>query len=112
MFNFTKHKRKKYFCFDCHQCFYSEVLRSKHRENCIEVNGTQAVKMPEKYIDKNGKERPRCVYFRNHHKQLPAPFVINADLECNLKKVSSCQQSDSKSYTEKYQKHISCAYGY
>ena len=28
------------------------------------------------------------------------------------KKISSCQPSDEKSYTEKYQKHTACGFGY
>ena len=94
MFNFTKHKGKKYFCMYCLQCFYSNESLAKHRLNCKAINGVQAVKLPEKYIDKNGVERTPCVYFKNHHKTLPVPFGIYADLECNTEKISGCQPSD------------------
>ena len=40
------------------------------------------------------------------------PFGICADLEANTEKISGCQPSDKKSYTEKYQKHTACGYGY
>ena len=96
MINFTKHKGKKHFCMHCLQFFYSRESLAKHREYCIAFNGVQAVEMPKPYIDKNGKERAPCVYFRNHHRELPVPFVIVADFECNTEKVSSCQQSDKK----------------
>ena len=33
---------------------------------------------------------------------MPVPFVIYAD----------CQPSNAKSYTEKYQNHTGCSYGY
>ena len=112
MFNFTKHKGKKYFCMYCLQCFYSNESLAKHRLNCKAINGVQAVKLPEKYIDKNGVERTPCVYFKNHHKTLPVPFGIYADLECNTEKISGCQPSDKKTYTEKYQKHTACSFGY
>ena len=68
--------------------------------------------MPEKYKDKNGVERSPCVYFKNHQNSLPVPFDICADLECNTEKISSCQPPDKKSYTEKYQKHTACSFGY
>ena len=42
---------------------------------------------------------------RNHHRQMPVPFVTNADFEAITEKVRSRQPSDSKSYTNKYQKH-------
>ena len=100
MYHFSKHKEKKHFCKNCFQCFYSEDVLAKHITNCIEINGVQAVEMPKPYIDKNGVERAPCVYFQNHHRQLPVPFEIIADFECNTEKVSICKQSDSKSYTE------------
>ena len=81
MFNFTKHKGKKHFCMNCLQCFYSKEALAKHREYYIAINGVQAVEMPKPYIDKNGAERIPSVYFRNHHRQLPVPFVIYADFE-------------------------------
>ena len=112
MFTFTKHKGKKHFCMHCLQCFYSNESLAKHRLNCIAINGVQAIKMPEKYIDKNGVERTPCVYFKNHHKTLPVPFGIYADFECTTEKISGCQPSDKKSYTEKYQKHTACSFGY
>ena len=68
--------------------------------------------MPEKFKDKNGVWRSPCVYFKNHHKSLPVPFSIYAAFECTTEKISSCQPSDKKSYTEKYQKHTACSFGY
>ena len=116
MYNFTKHKGKKHFCRHCLQCFYSNESLAKHRVNCIAINGVQAIKMPEKYTDKNGVERSPCVYFKNHHKSLPVPFCIVADFEANTEKVAdleaNTEKSDSKSYTEKYQKHTACSFGY
>ena len=112
MFTFTKHKGKKHFCRHCLQCFYSKESLAKHRVDCIAINGAQAIKMPEKYTDKNGVERSPCVYFKNHDKSLPVPFGIYADFECTTEKISSCQPSDRKSYTQQYQKHTACSFGY
>ena len=112
MYNFTKHKGRKHFCMNCLQCRYSKEALAKHRENCIAINGVQAVELPKPYIDKNGVERIPSVYFKNHHKQLPVPFVIYADFESNTEKISGCQPSDEKSYTEKYQRHTACSFCY
>ena len=112
MFTFTKHKGKKHFCMQCMQCFYSNESLAKHKVNCKAINGVQAVKLPEKYIDKNGVWRTPCVYFKNHHKSLPVPFCIVADFECITEKISGCQPSDRKSFTHKYQKHTACSFGY
>ena len=48
MFNQTKNNNKKHFCMHCLQCFSYERVLTDHKENCIELNGTQAVKMPTK----------------------------------------------------------------
>ena len=78
MFNQTKHEHRKYFCMYCLQCFSREDVLTEHKNNCISINGKQAINMPEKG-DK--------VYFKNHHKQLPVPFVIYADFEALTEKI-------------------------
>ena len=103
MFNQTKHEHRKHFCMHCLQCFSREDVLTEHKNNCISINGKQAIKMPEKG-DK--------VYFKNHHKQLSVPFVIYADFEAITEKVLGCQPSNEKSYTEAYQKHTDCGFGY
>ena len=50
--------------------------------------------------------------FNNFHKQLPVPFMIYADFEAITEKIEGCQQDVGKSYTEAYQKHVDCGYGY
>ena len=103
MFNQTKHKNKKHFCMHCLQCFSSERVLNNHKDNCIEINGTQAVKMP----DKNNN----ILSFNNFHKKQPVPFVIYADFEAIIEKISNCQPNNDKSYTEAYQKHTDCGFG-
>ena len=104
MYNQTKHKERNHFCMHCLQCFSSERVLTNHKENCIQVNGTQAIKMPTK--DDN------ILKFNNFHKQLPVPFVIYADFEAIIEKIHGCQRHDDESYTEAYQKHTDCGYGY
>ena len=50
--------------------------------------------------------------YNNFHKQQPVPFVIYADFEAITEKISGCQPNNKKSYTEAYQKHTDCGYGY
>ena len=38
--------------------------------------------------------------------------MIYADFESITEKISICQPSDQKSYTEKYQRHTACSFGY
>ena len=104
MYNQTKHEHRKHFCMHCLQCFSSERVLSNHKDICIQVNGTQAIKMPQK--DNN------ILKFNNFHKQQPVPFVIYADFEAITEKIHGCQQEGKKSYTEAYQIHTDCGYGY
>ena len=103
MFDQTKHNCKKHFCMYCLQCFSREDVLAEHVKNCLSINGKQAIKMPKK---------GQHVNFRNYHKQIPAPFVIYADFEAITEKVHGCLPNNEKSYTEAYQKHIDCGYGY
>ena len=86
MFHKTKNKNKKWFCKSCLQCFSSENVLIKHKENCLSINGKQSVKLEEGIIK-----------FKKYFKQIPVPFKIYADFECNFKKVK-CNEG---SYTEK-----------
>ena len=104
MYNQTKHEHRKHFCMHCLQCFSSDRVLINHKDICIQVNGTQAIKMPTK--DNN------ILKFNNFHKQQPVPFVIYADFEAITEKIHGCQQEGKKSYTEAYQKHTDCGYGY
>ena len=111
MYNQSKHKERKHFCMYCLQCFSSERILANHVNNCLTINGEQAINMP--------KQGENILKFNNFHKQLPVPFVIYADFEAITKKVQGCEQSeemkkdkDTRSYTEAYQTHEDCGYGY
>ena len=85
MFHKTKNKNKKWFCKNCLQCFSSENILIKHKKDCLSINGVQSVKVEEGIIK-----------FENYFKQLPVPFKIYADFECNLKNVEIYEGSYTK----------------
>ena len=97
MFHKTKSKNKKWFCRSCLQCFSRESVLVKHKENCLSINGKQSVKLEE-----------RITEFENYFKQIPVPFKIYADFDCNLRSVESYEGS----YTKKYQDHVPCSFAY
>ena len=111
MYNQSKHKERKHFCMFCLQCFSSERILENHANNCLTINGAQAINMP--------KQGENILKFNNFHKQLPVPFVIYADFEAITKKVQGCKQSEEmeneknkRSYTEAYQTHEDCGSAY
>ena len=82
MFHKTRNKNKKWFRKSCLQCFSSENVLTKHKEDCFSINGKQSVKL------ENG-----IIEFENYSKQIPVPFKIYADFECNLRGVESYEGS-------------------
>ena len=64
----TKNKNKKWFCKSCLQCFSSENVLIKHKEDCLSISGQQSINL------KKGSTE-----FKNYFKQLPVPFTIYAD---------------------------------
>ena len=97
MFHKTKNKNKKWFCKSCLQCFSSEKVMIKHKEDCLSINGVQSVDVEEGIINSE-----------NYSQQLPVPFKTYADFECNLQ--------DTEIYdglcTKKYHDHVPCSYAY
>ena len=89
MFHKTKNKNKKWFCKSCLQCFSSENVLIKHKEDCLSINSQQSINLEKETIE-----------FKNYFKQLPAPFKIYADFECNLKNVECYEGTDTKKYHE------------
>ena len=72
MFHKTKNKNKEQFCRSCLQCFSGESVLIKHKEDCLSINGKQSVKLEKGIIE-----------FENFFKQIPVPFKIYPDFECN-----------------------------
>ena len=95
MFHKTKNKNKKWFCKSCFQCFISENVLTKHKEDFLSVNGQQSVNLEEGIIE-----------FKNYFKQLPVPFKIYADFECKLRDAEIYEGS----YTKKYHEHVRCSF--
>ena len=72
MFHKKKNKNKKWFGKSCLQCFSSEKIRIKHREDCLSINGVQSVKVEEGII----KLKIILSNYRLHLKFMPISSVI------------------------------------
>ena len=91
MFHKTKSKNRKWFCKSCLQCFNSENILIKHKEDCLSINVEEGI-----------------IKFENYSKQLPAPLKIYADFECNLQDTEIYEGS----CTKKYHDHVPCSYAF
>ena len=68
-----KTKNKKCFCRSCLQCFSDKNVLTNHKENCLNINGVQSVKLEKGIIE-----------FKNYCRQIHCPFKIYADFKFNL----------------------------
>ena len=57
----------------------------KHEEDCLSIDGKQSVQLEEGTIE-----------FQNYSKQIPVPFKIYADFECNPESVENYEGSYTK----------------
>ena len=78
----------------CLQNLTTKEILNNHREQCLLINKTQAVKY-ETGINN----------FKNYEKQIPIPFKIYADTECLLKRINIKEGKYTKLFI-KYQNHI------
>ena len=58
---------------------------TEHKKDCLSINGKQSVKLEEGTTE-----------FENYFKQIPVPFKIYADFECNLESAESYEGSYTK----------------
>ena len=57
----------------------------EHKENCLSINAKQSVKLGKGITE-----------FKNYFKQIPVPFKIYTDFECNLRGVEYYEDSYTK----------------
>ena len=50
MFHKTKNKNKTWFCKSCLQCFSSQNVLIKHKEDCLSINGQQSINLGKETI--------------------------------------------------------------
>ena len=55
-------------------------------------------------------EGNNIIKYNHGEKSMKVPFVIYADLECILEKMSTCMDNPNESYTTKINKHILSGY--
>ena len=100
----TKNTAKKFFCKHCIQHFPSEDRLEKHMMDCIVLTKCQAIQMP---------AEGEVIKFKSFRETVKIPFVIYADLESILQKLTVTQKEEmGQEQTEKLQKHVACSYGY
>ena len=103
MYDHTLHCGRKHFCHYCLQAFSTEELLKNHIKNCFKINGKQRIVMPKK---------GEFVKFRNQERKIKSPFIIYAAFESISLSENNDKQNPKEFYTNKWQNHIACSYGY
>ena len=101
----SKCDNRKHYCERCLHGYTREDLLDAHKPECRGIGQTAVrVEIPE--------EGKNALAFQNHHKQLPAPYIIYADLEPLTAKVEGPELDPTKSNTQRTQHHEACSYSY
>ena len=103
MYDHSLHRERKHFCRYCLDAFIKEEILKRHIKDCFKINGKQRIIIPKK-----GK----YVKFKNFERKIKSPFMIYADFESILGPEDNGKQNPNEFYTNKYQKHVACSYGY
>ena len=96
MYDYSLHRGRKHFCRYFLHAFITEEILKRHIKDCFKINGKQTIK-------------GEYIKFKNFERKIKSPFIIYLDngiLEDNGK------QNPNESYTNRYQKHVACSYGY
>ena len=88
----TSNNNGDYYCLHCFHSYRTNNKLRRHERLCDKHDYCH-VEMP--------KEDNKILKYNHGEKSLKAPFIIIADLECILPKISSCQNNPEKSYTER-----------
>ena len=94
----TSNHKEDFYCF----CAYSTRNKLEEHKKIWENNKYCNVEMPTK--DNN------TIEYNQREKSIKLPFVIYADLECLLEKISTCQNNPNESSTTEINKHTPSGY--
>ena len=105
LYDQSKHRDCRYFCERCLHVYVREDILKSHRPECRGI-GQTAVRVETSEKSKNK------LTFQNHHKQLPARYIIYADFEALTTKVEGPELDHTKSNTQRIQHHEACSFSY
>ena len=97
----TSNHNGDYYCLNCFHSYSTENKFNAHKKVCENLDYCN-IKMP--FNDNN------LINYNNGEKILKLPFIIDADLECLLEKISTCYNNPDLSSTTKINQHVPSGY--
>ena len=96
----TSNHKEDFYCLNCFHSYRTENKLEAHKKIC-ENHDYCYVEMPTKN---------NIIKYNHGEKSMKLPFVIYADLECLLEKMSTCINNPNESSTTKINKHVPSGY--
>ena len=97
----TSNHNGDYYCLNCFHSYSTENKLNAHKKVC-ENHDYCNIEMPSN--DNN------LINYKKGEKSLKLPFIIYADLECLLEKISTCYNNPDLSSTTKINQHVPSGY--
>ena len=97
----TSNNHEDFYCLKCFHSFRTRNKLEKHKKIC-ENHDYCNVEMP--------NENNKIIKYNEGEKSVKSPFIIYADLECLLEKMSTCYNNPEESSTAKINKHTPSGY--
>ena len=97
----TSNYKEDFYCLNCFHSYSTENKLEAHKKIC-ENHDYCHVEMPTKNND--------TIKYNHGEKSMKLPFVIYADLQCLLEKMSTCINNPNESSTTKINKHVPLGY--
>ena len=97
----TSSHKEDFYCLNCFHSYRTKSKLEEHKKIC-EKHDYCHVEIPTK--DNN------IIKYNHVEKSIKVPFIIYADLECLLEKMSTCINNRNESSTTKINKHTSSGY--
>ena len=97
----TSNHKEDFYCLNCFQSYRTRNTLEAHKKIC-ENNDYCNVEMPTK--DNN------IIKYNQGEKSIKLAFVVYADLQCLLEKMSTCQNNPNESSTTEINKHTPSGY--
>ena len=97
----TSNHKEDFYCLNCFHSYRTENKLEAHKKIC-ENHDYYHVEMPTK--------NNNIIKYNHGEKSMKLPFVMYADLECLLEKMSTCINNPNESSTTKINKHTPSGY--
>ena len=97
----TSNHKEHFYCLNCFHSYRTKNKLESHKKIC-ENHDYCNVEMP--------NEANKIIKYNQGEKSIKSLFIIYADLECLLEKISTCYNKSEKSSTTEINKHIPSGY--